>query len=115
MKADALAAVAAKLEAGTTLTEIDLNVLGGLDASVEAQLNAAFDRADQLYRNVSRFLAGVFSIALAFLATYALGWERWALALVIGLLAVPLAPIAKDLAVAAGRGRCDEGGQVTGS
>lgn len=98
VKADALAAVAAKLEAGTTLTEIDLNVLGRLDASVEAQLNAAFDRADQLYRNVSRFLAGVFSIALTFLATYALGWERWALALVIGLLAVPLAPIAKDLA-----------------
>lgn len=98
VKPDALAAVAAKLEAGTTLTEIDLNVLGRLDASVEAQLNAAFDRADQLYRNVSRVFAGVFSIVLAFLATYALGWDRWALALVIGLLAVPLAPIAKDLA-----------------
>ena len=43
-------------------------------------------------------IAGVFSIVLAFLATYALGWDRWALALLIGLLAVPLAPIAKDLA-----------------
>jgi hypothetical protein len=98
--ADALAAVAAKLARGTALTEIDLNVLGRLDASVEAQLDAAFDRADQLYRNVSRVFAAVFSIGLTFLAAWALawGWDRWALALVIGLLAVPLAPIAKDLA-----------------
>jgi hypothetical protein len=98
VNAGALGAVAEKLEAGTALTEVDLNVLGRLDASVEAQLDAAFDRADQLYRNVSRVFAGVFSIVLAFLATYALGWDRWALALLIGLLAVPLAPIAKDLA-----------------
>ena len=38
--------------------EIDLNVLGRLDASADAQLNAAFDRADQLYRHVSRVFAG---------------------------------------------------------
>lgn len=94
----ALRAVATKLEQGAALTDLDLNVLGRLDASVEAQLDAAFDRADQLYRNVSRVCAGVFSIGLAHLATWALGWDRWALALVIGLLAVPFAPIAKDLA-----------------
>ena len=98
MNAGALVAVAEKLEVGTALTEVDLNVLGRLDASVEAQLDAAFDRADQLYRNVSRVFAAVFSIGLAFLATWALGWDRWASALLIGLLVVPLAPIAKDLA-----------------
>ena len=95
---DALKAAAEKLHKGGVLTEIDLNVLGRLDASVDAQLDAAFDRADQLYRNVSRVFAGVFSIGLAYLATWALGLDRWALALVVGLLAVPLAPIAKDLA-----------------
>jgi len=42
--------------------------------------------------------AGIFSIGLAYLAMWALNWDRWALALVVGLLAVPLAPIAKDLA-----------------
>lgn len=100
VKADALAAVAVKLEQGSALIETDLNVLGRFDASIDAQLDAAFNRADQLYRNVSRVFAGVFSIGLTFLATWALGWGRdtWALALVIGLLAVPLAPIAKDLA-----------------
>jgi hypothetical protein len=95
---DALRAVATKLQQGAPLADSDLNVLGRLDASVEAQLDAAFDRADQLYRNVSRVCAGVFSIGLAHLATWALGWDRWALALVVGLLAVPFAPIAKDLA-----------------
>ena len=96
--ATALAAVATKLEQGAPLTEVDLNLLGRLDASIEAQLDAAFDRADQRYRNGSRVLAGICAIALAFLATWALGWQSWQHALLVGLLAVPLAPIAKDLA-----------------
>jgi len=95
---ESLKAAAEKLQKGGVLTETDLNVLGRLDASVEAQLDAAFDRADQLYRNVSRVFAGVFSIGLAYLAAWALEWQGGALALVVGLLAVPLAPIAKDLA-----------------
>ena len=95
---DALEAAAKRLEGGQPLTDVDLNVLGRLDASVEAQLDAAFDRADQLYRNVSRVCAGVFSVGLAYLATWALNWNNWTLALVVGLLAVPLAPVAKDLA-----------------
>jgi len=94
----ALAAVATKLEQGAPLTPQDLNVLGRLDASVEAQLDAAFDRADQLYRNVSRAFAAVVAIGLAFLAMSALGRNDVKQALVVGILAVPLAPIAKDLA-----------------
>ena len=57
--ATALAAVATKLEQGEPLTEVDLNLLGRLDASIEAQLDAAFDGADQRYRNGSRVLAGI--------------------------------------------------------
>jgi hypothetical protein len=98
VRANALAKVARKLDQGNTLTEIDLNVLGRFDASVDAQLDAAFNRADQLYRNVSRAFAAVFSIGLTFLATWALDSDRWVLALVVGILAVPLAPIAKDIA-----------------
>jgi hypothetical protein len=49
---------------------------------------------------VSRAFAAVFAIGLTLLATWALEWgqDRWALAFVVGLLAVPFAPIAKDLA-----------------
>jgi hypothetical protein len=94
----ALARVATKLRDGEPLLEADVNVLGRLDASVEAYIDAAFDRADQRYRNVSRLLAGFFAVALALLATWAAGWTDYALAVVVGLAAVPLAPVAKDLA-----------------
>lgn len=94
--AQALTTVATKLESGAPLVETDLNVLGRLDASVEAQLDAAFDRADQLYRNVSRALAGVVSVALGIFAARVLGMD-YQPGVVVGLLAVPLAPIAKDL------------------
>jgi len=95
---DKLTAVAKKLRDGEPLVEADLNVLGRLDASVEALLDAAFDRADQRYRNVARVLAGVFSVALAVFATKAMQWDNTKLAVIAGLLAVPLAPVAKDLA-----------------
>ena len=68
VKADTLAVVATKLEGGQSLEEVDLNVIGRLDASIDAQLDAAFDRADQLYRNWSRLFAGVASVGLAFVA-----------------------------------------------
>jgi hypothetical protein len=97
--ASALSAVAGKLERGDELGPGDLNVLGRLDASVDAQLDAAFDRADQVYRNVARACAAVVAVGLACIAAAALGRDCTE-ALVVGLLAVPLAPIAKDLASA---------------
>jgi hypothetical protein len=91
--------VARKLQNGEPLVEADVNVLGRLDASIEAYLDAAFDRADQRYRNWSRVLAGVASVLLSLAATAALGWhDYYGAAVVVGLLAVPMAPIAKDLA-----------------
>jgi hypothetical protein len=101
----ALTDVARKLESGAALVEADINVLGRLDASVEAQLDAAFDRADQRYRNASKVFAGVAAIVLALAANLALRSGPQAVtvigyghAVIVGLLAVPLAPIAKDLA-----------------
>lgn len=97
----ALVTVAAKLEGGSELTDADVNVLGRLDASIEAQLDAAYDRADQSYRNVSRALAGLVAIGLAFAAETVLQRpDKWMESLLVGLIAVPLAPIAKDLASA---------------
>lgn len=93
-----LAAVADKLATGAELDQSEVDLLGRAEAAVGARLDAAFDLADQAYRNASRVLAGVIAVALAEVASWlvpnAYGWEG---ALLIGILAVPIAPIAKDL------------------
>jgi hypothetical protein len=100
---EALAAAAKKLESGRELTEGDLNVLGRMNAAIEALMDAAFEACDQEYRNTCRLLAGLTAMGLAVVA-----WALWPAneagakptvwaAIVVGLLAVPLAPVAKDL------------------
>jgi hypothetical protein len=101
--AAALTAAIVKIEKGTKLTDADLNVLGRMNAAIDALLDAAFEAADQQYRNCCRVLAGLIALGLAVLA-----WLLWRgttgenppslwTVLAVGLLAVPLAPIAKDL------------------
>jgi len=96
--AEKLAIVAGKLATGAELDQSEVDVLGRAEAAVGARLDAAFDLADQAYRNTSRVLAGVIAIALAevawLLVPTSYGWDD---ALLIGILAVPIAPIAKDL------------------
>jgi len=96
--ADALAKAATKMVEGKELTEGEINLIGRVEAAVAARLDAAFDLADQSYRNKARVLAGVISVALALIAAGLLGFDDdLGMALLIGLLAVPIAPISKDL------------------
>ena len=99
----ALTAAVTKLENGRKLTETDLNVLGRMNATLEALLDAAFEAADQQYRNTCRVLAGLICLSLSWVAwllwsetTGAARPSIWA-ALAVGMLAVPFAPVAKDL------------------
>jgi hypothetical protein len=97
----ALEDVAAKLGDGEPLDDRDLNVLGRFDAALDMELEAAFDRADQQYRSNAKMLAAFTAIALAMIAAAMLGLTKptdFALAALVGVLAVPLAPVAKDLA-----------------
>lgn len=94
---EALAKVADKLDKGQELTEQDLNVLGRMNAALEATLDAAFERAEQQYRNVSRLLAGLIALGLAWAAVPFVDGIDFATATAVGLLAVPVAPVAKDL------------------
>lgn len=100
-----LGKIVVALEKGRELTAEQLNVLGRFKATIEARIDAAYDRAEQVYRNSARFAAGLVSILLAVAATYifygaAAKPQHYQVALLIGLVAVPLAPIAKDLASA---------------
>lgn len=101
---EALGEVVAALERGSELTPEQLNCLGRFKATIEARIDAAYDRADQVYRNSARMAAGVVAVVLAVAAAYLLYGAAtladFGNAILIGLVAVPLAPIAKDVASA---------------
>lgn len=121
----------AKLRDGAELDGSDINILGRIDQAIGYRIDAAYERADQQYRNVARVCAGLVSIALAIFVgllwyneevrslvaaaakpgadtavqaaaaaaqktSYLSSDMVWA-ALLAGVLAVPIAPIAKDL------------------
>lgn len=102
-----LATVAQKLTAVDTqagsassgLTPQESDAYGRFDLGLSALVDRAYERADQFYRNSCKALACFFAIVLAFLGNSQLGnpLPRWEV-LIIGLIATPLAPVAKDIA-----------------
>ncbi|MGR8964212.1 hypothetical protein [Rhizobium leguminosarum] len=98
-------AAAVKVNAGQELTEQEINMLGRFDAILDARMDAGFERADQLYRNASKLLAAVISVALSIAGVIVIqkgipAASDLFLAFLVGLLATPLAPIAKDISSA---------------
>jgi hypothetical protein len=88
------------LQQGANLTPEQFNLLGRFDAAVEARLDAAYERADRRYRSVARNLAALYAEAMALIAGFFLiGSDGKSLvqAALLGLVAVPLAPMTKDL------------------
>lgn len=85
-----------RLRAGETPDDHDTDTLARIDAMLGLAIEAAYARATHRYRNVARLLAGCAALCLAMLANVALGLEAWR-ALIVGLVAAPLAPLAKDL------------------
>ncbi len=109
----ALATAVANVSHGTPLTQPDINILGRFDTIASALLDAGYERADQKYRNTAKLWAMIFSLILAVFAGWfldarsadpTLSYLRYfstsdfLLALVIGVVATPLAPVVKDLA-----------------
>lgn len=95
-----LKAVVVSLNNGTELTAEQLNVLGRFKATIEARIDAAYERAEQVYRNTAKAAAGIVAIALAIAAAYVADSDDYLTAALVGLVAVPLAPIARDVASA---------------
>jgi hypothetical protein len=106
-----LGSLAQKVSAGIAPTQQEINVLGQFDAVISAVLDAAYERADQKYRNASKGLATLVAVVLGIIGgwivygsnpsgtvwSYFGGWQFW-LSLLVGVSATPLAPVAKDLA-----------------
>jgi len=101
--------VATKMSSGTALAQNESDVYSRFDFILTALLDDAYQVADQTYTNGTRFWASVFAVALAFVGGWTLNKgtldaylhsnDLW-IALVAGVLATPLAPIAKDVSSA---------------
>lgn len=91
--------VAKSIAAGTPLNSAQADVYARFDMIVTALLDEAYQRSDQVYRNGTRAWAMVTSVVLAVIAGMMLNYDI-GVAVLVGLLATPLAPIAKDLSSA---------------
>jgi hypothetical protein len=99
-----LTSVAKKLSTGDSLLQTETDVYGRFDLLLSALLDQGYQRADQRYRNSAKLLAVPVAIVLALIGAYALNgaltWSDGVKAAIGGLLATPLAPVAKDLSSA---------------
>ncbi len=101
-----LQSVAGKIASGTALAQDESDVYSRFDFILTALLDQVYQHADQRYVNGTRIVASFFAVALALVGGWTLHtdtatcyWgahDMW-IALVAGVLATPLAPIAKDL------------------
>jgi hypothetical protein len=98
--------VATSMASGTPLTPPQSDVNGRFDFVLTALLDEVYQDSDQAYTNGTRIVAFIFAMLLAFLGGWSLhngalrcylaSNDLW-LALLVGILATPLAPVAKDL------------------
>jgi len=105
----ALTEVARNMVTGEPLSTQQANALGRFDLALTARLDEAYQRADQKYRNSAKLLASIVAVVLALIGGWTvasaagrefMGTAEMAIAVLCGLLAIPLAPISKDLASA---------------
>jgi hypothetical protein len=97
----ALTSIATRIAAGTSLSCAESDVFSRFDLIVTALVDEAYQRSEQIYRNWTRALAALIAVALAVAGGRMLQPAvDWPLAVLIGLLATPLAPIAKDVSTA---------------
>jgi len=106
---DVLTSVANKLANGEAMTQAEKDTYGRFDILLATSIDRAFQNADQRYRTTAKSAACLVAIVLAVAAAYFLGmltsndqpmWHNIGMAALVGLIATPLAPVAKDLATA---------------
>jgi len=101
VEGEALQAAARKLQAGQDLEDEERGIVGRFELAADARIDAALALSDSVYTGTMRLLASVVALALAIIAGATLPGgldQNLTRALIVGVAAVPLAPIAKDLA-----------------
>src|SRR5208282_5529618 len=94
-----LKTIGANIAAGKPLGADQSNVYARFDFILTALLDETYQRSDSTYRNWTRAIAAAIAVVLAIIAGTQLELPLWQ-SVMVGLLATPLAPIAKDLASA---------------
>ena len=93
-----LTSVAEKLANGKPMEQSEMDTYGRFDVLLATTIDRGYQKADQRYRTTAKFAASLVAILLAEASAYFLKMDNIGLALIVGLIATPLAPIAKDLA-----------------
>jgi hypothetical protein len=103
----ALITIATKMGTAVALSPEETDAYGRFDLLLSALLDQGYQRADQRYRNSAKLLAVGFAVVLALLggriivgADFFSNGNEFLRAFLAGLLATPLAPVAKDLSSA---------------
>lgn len=98
------AAAAEQGQGEAQTTDAERRALGRFELAIDARIDAALAIARHRYAARARVAAFVVSLTVALLTaaimgdTAAGGWPPWLVALLVGVAAVPIAPIAKDVA-----------------
>ncbi len=106
--ADTLKQVANCMKNATPLSTVQSDVNGRFDLALTTLLDQAYRRGEQRYRNAAKSAAVVVAVVLSVVTNQSLGasaashatpisfWQ----AVLLGLIATPIAPVAKDIASA---------------
>lgn len=97
--------VLAKMANGTALTTVESDTYGRFELVLTTIIGQTYQRADQQYRNTAKLVSIPVSVVLACIAAlvmdhWSVVWTHLVTAVALGVVATPLAPIAKDLSSA---------------
>lgn len=85
------------------MTDEQRSAMARLETMIDARIDAALALADTQYVSQTKFLATFVSLAISFSVGGSMGMVtsgEWGWCLLVGLAAVPLTPVAKDLSTA---------------
>ncbi len=94
--------IAEKISTGETLSKTENDLFGRFDLILTAILDRGYQHADQSYRNSAKAWAVLVSVVLAISGVF-LGYGpnvpfgKIGVAILLGIVATPIAPVAKDL------------------